>query len=298
MNKNLVYFFSGILFGIFLGFGVNIFQKNLEDYFAAQISKPFEEMVFVKVPKKPKLEIEAKSAISVRIGKSGREKVLFAKNSKEILPIASLTKLVTALIVLEDPENYNFEKEIVISKRAADQENVPEYGNLKAGEKKKIKDLLILMLKFSSNDAAFALAEQIEVENFVEKMNQKVKSLGLKNTHFVNPMGLDPENLKWSNENKDYFNYSTAEDLIEIGKYILKEFPLIFELGNQKNEIQLSENQKTIGIKTGYTNEAGGCMFLIFSDENENYFLNLILGTKSKEERIYQMQKLVNWINS
>jgi D-alanyl-D-alanine carboxypeptidase (penicillin-binding protein 5/6) len=299
MRKNLILLFWGIFFGGFLTLLLNFAQLKLEDFLTAQITKPLEEIKFVKIekPKKTPLEIEAKAALSLRLNpkKKIKERILFSKNESEILPIASLTKLMTAVIVLE--ENYPFEKEIKISKEAASQIDVPEYGNLNSGEKKKIAELLNLMLFFSSNDATYALAEQIGVENFVNKMNEKAKEIGLENTHFSNPTGLDPENLKWNLENKDYFNYSTAKDLILLGKYILENYPLIFEFSNQKNKIQLLENQHLIGMKTGYTDEAGGCVFLVFSNDNGDYFLNLILGAKSKEERFLQMQKLVDWIN-
>jgi D-alanyl-D-alanine carboxypeptidase (penicillin-binding protein 5/6) len=301
MRKNLVKFFIGIFFGGFLTYFINFSQIKLENFLAAQITKPLEEINFVKIekPKKLPLELDVKAALSIRLNpeKKIKERVLFSKNENETLPIASLTKLMTALIVIENPENYPLEKEIKISKEAAFQEDVPEYGNLKVGERKGIKELLNLMLFFSSNDAAYALAEQIGVENFVNKMNEKAKEIGLENTHFSNPTGLDPENLKWNLENKDHFNYSSAKDLISLSKYILEKYPLIFEFSNQKNKIQLSENQYLIGMKTGYTDEAGGCIFLIFSNDNGDYFLNVILGAKSKEERFFQMQKLINWIN-
>jgi D-alanyl-D-alanine carboxypeptidase (penicillin-binding protein 5/6) len=297
----LVKFFIGIFFGGFLTYFINFSQIKLENFLAAQITKPLEEINFVKIekPKKLPLELDVKAALSIRLNpeKKIKERVLFSKNENETLPIASLTKLMTALIVIENPENYPLEKEIKISKEAAFQEDVPEYGNLKVGERKGIKELLNLMLFFSSNDAAYALAEQIGVENFVNKMNEKAKEIGLENTHFSNPTGLDPENLKWNLENKDHFNYSSAKDLISLSKYILEKYPLIFEFSNQKNKIQLSENQYLIGMKTGYTDEAGGCIFLIFSNDNGDYFLNVILGAKSKEERFFQMQKLINWIN-
>jgi len=301
MRKNLVKFFIGIFLGGFLTYFINFSQIKLENFLTAQITKPLEEINFVKIerPKKPPLELDVKAALSIRLNpqKKIKERVLFSKNENEILPIASLTKLMTALVVIENQENYPFKEQIKISKEAALQEDVPEYGNLKAGEKKKIEELLNLMLVFSSNDAAYALAEQIGVENFVNRMNEKAKEIGLKSTHFSNPTGLDPENLKWNLENKDYFNYSTAKDLILLGKYILENYPLIFEFSNQKNKIQLLENQHLVGMKTGYTDEAGGCIFLIFSNDSGDYFLNVILGAKSKEERFFQMQKLIDWIN-
>jgi len=301
MRKNLVKFFIGIFWGGLLTYFINFSQIKLENFLTAQITKPLEEINFVKIEKlkKPPLKLDVKAALSIRLNpqKKIKEKLLFSKNENEILPIASLTKLMTGIIVIEDQENYPLEKEIKISKEAASQEDVPEYGNLKAGQKKTIEELLNLMLVFSSNDAAYALAEKIGIENFVNKMNEKAKEIGLENTHFSNPTGLDPENLKWSLENKDYFNYSTAKDLVFLGKYILENYPLIFEFSNQKNKIQLLENQHLIGMKTGYTDEAGGCIFLIFSDDNGDYFLNVILGAKSKEERFLQMQKLIDWIN-
>jgi D-alanyl-D-alanine carboxypeptidase len=301
MRKNLVKFFIGIFLGGFLTYFINFSQIKLENFLTAQITKPLEEINFVKIerPKKPPLELDVKAALSIKLNpqKKIKERVLFSKNENEILPIASLTKLMTAFVVIENQENYPFKEQIKISREAALQEDVPEYGNLKAGEKKKIEELLNLMLVFSSNDAAYALAEQIGVENFVNRMNEKAKEIGLKSTHFSNPTGLDPENLKWNLENKDYFNYSTAKDLILLGKYILENYPLIFEFSNQKNKIQLLENQHLVGMKTGYTDEAGGCIFLIFSNDNGDYFLNVILGAKSKEERFFQMQKLIDWIN-
>jgi D-alanyl-D-alanine carboxypeptidase (penicillin-binding protein 5/6) len=300
MRKNLVKFFIGIFWGGFLTYFINFSQIKLENFLTAQITKPLEEINFVKIekPKKPPLELDVRAALSIRLNpqKKIKERVLFSKNENEILPIASLTKLMTGIVVIEDQENYPLEKEIKISKEAASQKDVPD-GNLRAGQKKTIEELLNLMLYFSSNDAAYALAEQIGIENFVKKMNEKAKEIGLENTYFSNPTGLDPENLKWDPENKDYFNYSTAKDLILLGKYILENYPLIFEFSTQKNKIQLLENQHLIGMKTGYTDEAGGCIFLIFSNDNGDYFLNVILGAKSKEERFFQMQKLVDWIN-
>ena len=301
MRKNLVTFCFGIFLGGFLTYFINFSQTKLENFFTAQITKPLEEINFVKIEKQKKSppDLEVKAVISLRLNPKKKmvEKILYSKNENEILPIASLTKLMTALVVIEDPENYPFKKEVRISKEAALQEDVPEYGNLKAGERKTIHELLNLMLSFSSNDAAYALAEQIGIENFINKMNQKAKEIGLENTHFSNPTGLDPENLKWNLENKDRFNYSTAKDLILLGKYILKNYPLIFEFSDLRNKIQLLENQYLIGMKTGYTDEAGGCIFLVFSNEKDDYFLNIILGAKSKEERFFQMQKLIDWIN-
>jgi D-alanyl-D-alanine carboxypeptidase len=302
MIKNLKFLFFGIFIGGFTTFSFNFSQLELENFFVAQITKPLDEINIVKVKKikPPPLDIEAKAVMSLKLNqkKKIKERILFAKNENQILPIASLTKLMTALIVIENPQNYPFEEKIKISKEASLQENVPGYGNLRVGEERTIEELLTLMLLFSSNDAAFALSQQIGVANFVNKMNEKAKEIGLDNTYFINPTGLDPDNLIWSFENKDYFNYSTAKDLILLGKYILENYPIVFEFSNNKHEIKLLDGQKLIGMKTGYTPQAGGCLLLIFADENDNYFINVILGTKTKEERFLQMQKLIDWINA
>lgn len=291
--------FLGITAIAFLWQKIFLFQKFLEDFFYAQIAKPLENLVLIQLPpKKPPLQINARAVFSVKINPFGKEKILFQKNENEILPIASLTKLMTALLVVIHPQEYDLKKEIIISPNASLQEDVPEFGNLQPYERKKIKDLLILMLKFSSNDAAVALAEVLGEEIFIEKMNQKAKDLSLENTHFSNPTGLDPENISWNLENKEHFNYSTAKDLFSLSKYILREFPFIFEFSNHKKQITLSDGQKIIGIKTGYTPTAGGCLLLIFADQKGNYFFNVILGAKGKEERFEEMQKLINWINS
>jgi len=300
--REIKFFLIALGVSLIYFFGINIFYKNMESFLYAQISQPLQGISYIQVPKKEeKLNVEsgAKSATVLKINKVGVEKIIFEKEPEKILPIASLTKLMTALIVLSDSQNYDLSKTIVVSKEAASQVDVPEFGNLKEGEETNIENLLNLMLVYSSNDAAFALAEAIGVENFVSKMNQKSEELGLKNTHFVNPTGLDPEKINFSEESKIFFNYSTCADLIELSKYILKEFPIIFEisLGEswapvEKRFPDLVLNNHLIGLKTGYTDEAGGCLILI-REENGSYYLNVILGTESTEARIQEMKKLI-----
>jgi len=314
MSKGLKFFFIAF-FVSFLGiFALNIFQENLENYFYAQISQPLQNMAEVKIPEKPDLELQAKAAISVRVNEVGKAKILFKKNINQPLPIASLTKLMTALVVLENPKDYDFSKSITISEDAANQENVPNYGNLKGGQKLSLEELLDLILIYSSNDAAYALAEEMKVENFapvveqsslrgfVEKMNQKAKDLGLENTYFVNPTGLDPEKLHYNPEALNYFNHSTARDLVKLAQYILKEHPLIFEISRKEPFYLIKDGifdlfltQEVVGGKTGYTDEAGGCILFLFRNERRSIFINLILGAPSSSARITEMQKLINY---
>ena len=305
MSKEFKFFLIGLSLP-FLFFALNISKDCLENYFYAQISQPLEKIVFAEFPPpKQKLDLQVKAAISARMDENGTEKIIFRKNIDQPFPIASLTKLMTAVIVLE---NYDLENgSITISEVAANQENVPNYGNLdkNVGEKFSTGQLLDLLLIYSSNDAAWALSEAIKTENCVEKMNQKASQLGLENTHFANPTGLDPENLYYHPPTQNYFNYSTAEDLIKLAQYILKNLPLIFEITLKKgpypiengfSDLILSENQKETGWKTGYTEEAGGCALLVLGDENKK-IINVILGAESPEARIKEMQKLIDWLN-
>jgi len=308
MTKNLKMFFIGFFLTFCFVGGINFTKNQLEQFFTSQITKPFENTTFVNFsPKntKPKPNLQAKSAISVKINKFSREKILYRKNIYSPLPIASLSKLITAIIVLENP-NYSLEKTfLTVSEKAALQEDVPNYGNLKIGEGFPLQALFELMLLYSSNDATYAISELIGVENFVSKMNQKVKALGLKNTHFSNPTGLDPEKLRFNLENKNYFNYSTAKDLVEVVKYILKEHPLIFQTTLKKgpypvpngiSSLSLPENFKMVGGKTGYTNESGGCILFVLEDEKGSKYINIILGAKDPSARLKEAQELINWL--
>jgi D-alanyl-D-alanine carboxypeptidase (penicillin-binding protein 5/6) len=305
MSKGLKFFLVAF-FVSFLGvFALNIFQETLEDCFYAQISQPLQEISPVEIPEKPNLDLQTKSAISAKINRTGNQKILFKKNSDQPLPIASLTKLMTAVIVLED-QNYSLDNtQVLVSEKAANQENVPNHGNLdlEKGKKISIRELLDLMLVYSSNDAAWALSEVMGTENFVGKMNQKANDLGLENTHFANPNGLDPAGFKFNPENLNYFNYSTAKDLTRLAQYILKEQPLIFEISAKEAPYLVREGifnlfltQEVVGGKTGYTDEAGGCMIFLFQNGKGETFINLILGAQSVEARITEMQKLINWL--
>ena len=297
-------FLISFLLSLPFWWGINVLKENLESSFYAQISQPLQDMSFVKIPEKPQkpnLDLQTKAAISVKINEVGREKILFRKNIDQPLPIASLTKLMTAVIVLENSEDDSLSKKVIVSPKAASQEDVPVFGNLKSGDKLSVKKLLELMLIYSSNDAAWALFEVIGQEYFVEKMNQKAEILGLENTHFVNPTGLDPENLLYNLDNLDYFNYSTARDLVKLAQYILKEHPLIFEITRKEPFYLLKDGifdlflpQEVIGGKTGYTDEAGGCILFLFRNERGSIFINLILGAPSASARITEMQKLID----
>lgn len=299
--KKISYFMcAAVLSGMF-AFGINSGQSRLEDFLYAQISVPLDNVAYAthSVSKKANLDLNAKAALSLRVGATGREKKVYQKNIDDQLPIASLTKLMTAIIVLESPEFYNMDKQVAIDWISASQDDVPVFGNLNPGEIYSVRQLLNLMLYYSSNDAAYALSEIMGKDRFVAAMNQKTIDLKLEKTIFYNPHGLDLDNGKT--------NLSSAEDLLVLIKYISENHPEIFSFSIKpgpyvtENGIfnpNLWSGQTLIGGKTGYTEKAGGCMVLIFENENHRRYINILLGAVSSETRVVEMQKLINYVNN
>mgnify|MGYP001592037285 FL=1 len=222
--KAIVFCFIIFIFVGFFWIFTQIFSNNLEQFFLWKtaysnqsllasiinnVSNP--EILFPARNWQIKdLEIDAPSAISVNITDNGSQaKILFEKNSGKKLPIASLTKLMTAVISIE---NYNSSQEVKISKKAAAQG-----GLFKAGETFSTDTLVQAMLIGSDNSAAYALSEVMDKEKFVGLMNAMAEKFELLNTYYSDPVGSDTN------------NYSTAEDLAKLTKKLLEDYPLIFQ---------------------------------------------------------------------
>jgi D-alanyl-D-alanine carboxypeptidase len=176
-------------------------------------------------------DIDALSAVAID-GTTG--KILFAKNPHLKIPPASTTKLVTAMVVLD---NLPLDTKVKISKNAADTPSIPP--KLYEGEVYTVEDLLYLMLMKSSNQAAVALAEAVagSEDNFTILMNEKVRSLGLRESHFSTASGLPAPN-----------QYTTSYDLALILYEALK-YPFIKEVINTPVKIITSAKGRTLIIK-------------------------------------------------
>lgn len=202
--------------------------------------------------------VSAQSAIVIEQS-TGR--VLYSKNSDTHLPMASTTKIMTAICAIE---NGNLEDEVPISAQAATTEGSSMY--LQEGEKMNLKELLYGLMLSSGNDAAVAIAEYFGGnDSFVEMMNQKTKEVGALDTNFANPNGLPDDS-----------HYSTAHDMARITAYGLKnpEFAQIVSSKTYKVQgegkaypRQLTNHNKLlnmckgcIGVKTGFTKAAGRCL--------------------------------------
>ncbi len=300
-------------------FGVNVFEGTLEDFFFSQFQNNHNLIAYASRPvidpslkplrnwNEPALVLKAKSAISIEYGYDGSQKVLFQKNIRNKLPMASLTKLMTGLLVSEHYQHSRFT--VKISEEAANQ--TAESSYLKTGEEFYVEDLLHLLLMESSNGAAYSLSEVIGEKSFIELMNLNAETLGMNNTYFINPSGLDDELIAPDAFNNSSTNYSTVEDLGILAKELLQNPQLLNIISTTDADLYssdgmfhhklintnklLGEFPNIVGGKTGYTAKAGGCLLLILeSPKNNNYLVNIILGSSNRFE---EMRKLIEWMD-
>ncbi len=214
---------------------------------------------------------------------SGR--ILYEKNKDEQRLVASITKIMTAVLAIE---NASLEEEVTVG-----EEILSMYGSniyIEVGEKIKLRDLLYGLLLRSSNDAAIVIANYIgkNEENFVKMMNDKAKELNLVSTHFVNSTGLDEKG-----------HFSSAYDLSIIAIELMKhpdvfKYTTIYEdylRKNTNNNFWLVNTNKLLksykgvdGLKTGMTDNAGYCMAVTAKREGMR-ILAMVLGEKEGKVR-------------
>jgi len=250
-------------------------------------------------PEKPKYEIvtdldDSFTAQSVLVFdvKTGERKI--DVGSKTVLPIASLTKIMTGLVALGF---LNPDEQIVLSKEAAATDG--DVGHLRQGELFLVKDLFRAMMMSSSNDAATALAQVAgermgsgtfdeNITHFVEAMNRKAGELGMRDTRFENPTGLDDISEKPS-------NYSSANDLATLIQYT-QQVPLLWELSRDAQRDVYSDRGReyflfnlneilgliphVVGSKTGSTPLAGDSLIFIFENPLGHKQATILLGAE------------------
>ena len=227
MDKRIKVLIISFLFFLPFWWFANILSNNLEDFWYlknitqnpyilnAQASESFAQLKLIKINKEKAIEerlndlkIEAASALLINFDLKGDSAVIFEKNPDEPRPIASITKLMTALVVFDFKEVYDLSQVIRISENSIKQDGFSKYGNFKSGDMISVEDILHKALIESNNNAARALAEPIGELAFVDLMNLEAKKIGLKNTHFINVTGLDSDYPI----NKEIANISTAND--------------------------------------------------------------------------------------
>ena len=222
------------------------------------------------------------------------KKIIFGKNEYNKVKMASTTKIMTATIIIE---NCDLNKTITISKKAASTGG--SRVGLKSGDKITIRDLLYGLLLCSGNDAAIALAETAagNVQEFSNMMNNKAKELGLNNSHFESPHGLDSDN-----------HYTTAYELALLADYALQNSTFRNIVGTKNYTITINGYPKNItntnellgnfngvyGVKTGFTNGANRCL-VTACKRGEMDIICVVLGCDTKNFRTQDSIKLIDY---
>ncbi len=241
------------------------------------------------------LFIDARSAVAMD---AATKEVLFEQNSNQELPMASITKIMTALLVIEEG---NLEDIVTVTP-----EDVIETGSdidLRSGEEISLADLLKAALIKSANDAATTMARHVggnSIENFVAMMNEKATELGLNHTHYVNPHGFD-----------DSEHYSSAHDIALLMSYAM-ENEMFRQISSMKehdahilnfderpihitatNKLLIKDDNLIEGGKTGFTDEAGECLVTVAKNPDQHRIVTVILNSP---DRFGESQKLINYV--
>jgi len=260
-----------------------------------------DEIIDIDLIKKDTIETSAKAqdfpSLNARIGlifDRKSKKILFEKNGLKQVPMASTTKILTAIIVLEKGKLNDV---VTIDKKAAGTGG--SRLGLKTNDKITVNDLLYGLMLKSGNDAAVALANHIggSIDGFAQLMNKKAIEMGLKNSHFVTPHGLDKDG-----------HYTTAYELAVMADYALN-IPKFKEIvGSKSYTVTINNSPKVIantnellgnlngvyGVKTGFTNGAGRC--LVTSCKREDLdIITVVLGADTKKIRTQDSIKLIEY---
>ncbi|MBI2086166.1 D-alanyl-D-alanine carboxypeptidase [Candidatus Daviesbacteria bacterium] len=232
---------------------------------------------------------EYDQAVSYAVVDYDSGQILLSKNLSGRLPMASLTKVMTAVVALDLAKP---DEQFTVSDKAALQ--IPTKVMLKAGEKFSLENLLQQMLISSANDSAETLKEGIDAKFnqaiFIKAMNLKAQIIGLKDTHFTNAEGFDSRN-----------HYSSVEDLSVLAVYALKQYPLIAQTvsrqfadlteGGADNRFYLNNWNGLLGVypgafgvKIGNTQKAGNCT-IVASERGDKKIVAVILGAPGVLER-------------
>lgn len=219
--------------------------------------------------------------------------IISEKNANELRNMASITKMMTCLLAIENGQmgdTIEIDKDVYIAKDS----------RVKLGDKYTMRDLIDEMMLISDNDAAYALAKHVggDTLKFCDMMNEKAAYLGMTNTHFANPNGVPNSN-----------NYSTASDLVRLSRYCMRDSLFAAIVGTIEKDVPLIDGRhmpcrntnallKTyegcIGIKTGYTRQAGNCLASAATRDGVTLYL-VLLNSRSMSSRFTESALLLDY---
>lgn len=251
--------------------------------------------------KNPPPEVSARAYAVVSLSS---DLTMYTKNPDEKLPIASITKIMTAIVALQE---YDLNKPVVMPERCT--KLAAARVGIKPNDVLTMEDMLFGLLVKSGADAACAISNSTDEAEFVSKMNQKAKELGLQHTNFINEIGFDSLNEENINN-----QVSSVNDILKMSKYALKfsafrkivgtktvtlktlnvnsqNLPTSYSIENT-NDLLFSI-PGTVGIKTGFTEEARGCLSYLYENRGQEILI-VILGS---EDRFKDTKALLDWAN-
>jgi len=268
-------------------------EKKIEE----KVMEKAEKMNYLEEEKEEEKEVKplvpdfAVAAKAAAIYDLTAKKEIYSFNSEVIWPLASITKIMTAVVAAEE---MGFEAPILISAEAIKTEEAA--GNFNIGEEFALRDVITSLFLVSSNDGAEAIAENYGREDFIKKMNEKAKKIGMEKTFYREPAGLSAENV------------SSVLDLEKLLSYVYSEKPELLFFSRQKEaeiterKTEIKKNYKSInefagetnfiGGKTGYTEAARGNLISVFSKDGRAILI-IVLGT---EDRFSETRKLLEWV--
>lgn len=247
------------------------------------------------------IDISSKSAILME---ASTGKIIYEKNPDEKMPPASITKIMTLLLIFEaiDKGELSLDEMVTTSEEAAKMGGSNVY--LEAGEQLSVDDMIKCISISSANDAAYAMGERLggTIDNFVVMMNDKAKELGMNNTHFVNCHGLDA---------KDH--YSTARDIAIMSGELISKHPqitkysttwmdsIIHKTKRGEQKFDLSNTNKLVrtyegitGLKTGSTADAGYCLSAT-AKRNDIDLIAVVMNSKDHKSRFSECKQLLDY---
>lgn len=273
---------------------ITLIMSSNSIVFADDENEEITQEDYVQVINQTKDEPTLNSRIAVAYDRKSGE-VIWGKDEHKRTAMASTTKIMTAIVTLE---NCDLTQTVTISKKSAGTGG--SRLGLKADDKITMNDLLYGLMLKSGNDAAVAIAETVggSVEGFAELMNEKAKELKLENTHYVTPHGLD-----------DPEHYTTAVELAKLADYALQNETFAKIVNTKNYTVTINGYPKSIsntnellgylegvnGVKTGFTNNAGRCLV---TSVNRNGFeiITVILQADTKKFRTADSIKLIEYI--
>lgn len=243
-------------------------------------------------------ELDNLTAKSIMLMDATTGTVIFERNGDEKLPLASITKVMSMMVIVDEIRagNLSMDDMIKTSPYAASMGGSQVY--LKEGEEFSTRDMLKAIAIHSANDCTVAMAERIagSESTFVDRMNEKARALGMNNTYFLDCTGLTDEG-----------HYSTAYDIALMAKEVVNKYPEILELTSiwhdsiRNGAFSLDNTNKLVGkytglngLKTGFTTKAGYCLTAT-AKRGDLSLVSVVLGTDTTDKRFYETQKLMDY---